>query len=315
MGGPAAGDPIEPAADAIAAGASAAAAAQRGAAYRPTDAPPPTPPPNLGTTLRPGSPNPYAVSGVGEFEARCAFSHRAAHDPIVAPGNPAISHVHDFFGNRTTDHLSTLGSLTAQASSCRPAIDSSAYWVPTLVAGGVPVDPVSAQVYYQVRRPQDPAKVRAMPRGLRMIAGEAMASGPQPDYVIQWQCLATRRPSATIPDCGNDRMQLLIEFPDCWNGLSLDSPDHRSHMAYARGKDCPATHPVLVPQLSFRLVYPVSGPGVAVSSDLMAGHEMPGGTTAHGDFIQVWPDAEFERRLATCITTPRVCDVDGNVVH
>lgn len=29
-------------------------------------------------------------------------------------------------------------------------------------------------------------------------------------------------------------LELHVTFPDCWDGVRLDSPDHRSHMAYSR---------------------------------------------------------------------------------
>jgi hypothetical protein len=46
-----------------------------------------------------------------------------------------------------------------------------------------------------------------------------------------------------------------IYFPTCWDGKNLDSPDHRSHVAYPAdgnrngGAACPASHPVRIPQL------------------------------------------------------------------
>jgi Domain of unknown function (DUF1996) len=267
------------------------------------------------TTLQPGSPNPYAVSGLGEFSAACTFSHRGTFDPIVDPGNPNFRHLHDFFGNRTTDQLSTTDSLVGQPSSCDPSIDSAAYWVPTLLNGTTAIDPLMIQVYYQVRAPQDPALVRTMPLGLRMVAGSAMAMAPQSDHIVQWHCMDQPAISATIPDCGGRTMELLIEFPDCWDGTSLDSADHKSHMSYSRGRDCPATHPVLVPQLSFRVRYGVSGAGLALSSDSMSGHAMPSGTTAHGDFINTWDPAEFERRVVTCLNVAHVCNPAGVVIR
>jgi len=46
----------------------------------------------------------------------------------------------------------------------------------------------------------------------------------------------------------------------CWDGKNLDSPDHKSHVAYPAagpqtftgssvGGACPATHPVKIPQI------------------------------------------------------------------
>ena len=50
-----------------------------------------------------------------------------------------------------------------------------------------------------------------------------------------------------------------IVFPSCWDGKNLDSPDHRSHMAYSpdgavlASATCPTTHPIRVPQLMYEM--------------------------------------------------------------
>ncbi|KAK0652633.1 hypothetical protein B0T16DRAFT_406539 [Cercophora newfieldiana] len=45
-----------------------------------------------------------------------------------------------------------------------------------------------------------------------------------------------------------------IPFPPCWDGKNLDSPDHRSHVAYPdedydKGARCPPSHPVNIPRI------------------------------------------------------------------
>ena len=66
-----------------------------------------------------------------------------------------------------------------------------------------------------------------------------------------------------------------VTFPTCWDGVNLDSPDHKSHVAYSlipfepyadpvirrpytpeqeRGK-CPDTHPVHLPQLMYEVMF------------------------------------------------------------
>jgi len=55
------------------------------------------------------------------------------------------------------------------------------------------------------------------------------------------------------PSCGMIRQTLI--FPHCWDGKNLDSPDHKSHVAYGQGSGasgggaCPSTHPVKLPQI------------------------------------------------------------------
>jgi hypothetical protein len=267
------------------------------------------------TALPNGSTDPYAQSGLGEFVAHCPLTHRAAHDPIVAPGNAMFWHSHDFFGNVTTNHLSTVANLDGQATSCGPTVDDSAYWVPTLSKNGVPVDPTNITIYYQVKRPYDPTKVKPFPHGLRMVAGDAMAMSAQPDYVAQWHCVGISASQATIPDCGNADVELVLTFPNCWDGVNLDSSNHKSHMFYGQGLNCPTTHPVLVPEMSFRFRWAASGPGVTLSSDTMSVHTMPGGTTAHGDFINTWDDSELARRVTGCLNVAHVCNEAGDVIR
>ena len=71
-----------------------------------------------------------AVPG-SEFRATCGSSHRRQDDPIVFQNQPGVSHMHEFFGNRTTNAQSTLTSLRAGTTNCDPVSDKSAYSVPT----------------------------------------------------------------------------------------------------------------------------------------------------------------------------------------
>jgi hypothetical protein len=50
-------------------------------------------------------------------------------------------------------------------------------------------------------------------------------------------------------NCPNG-LRAQVYFPSCWDGVNLDSPDHRSHMAYPTqtydNGPCPASHPVRI---------------------------------------------------------------------
>lgn len=55
-------------------------------------------------------------------------------------------------------------------------------------------------------------------------------------------------------------IRATVIFPSCWDGKNLDSPDHRSHMAYTptgralAGDECPVSHPVRVPQVMYEIM-------------------------------------------------------------
>ena len=128
--------------------------------------------------------SPRDLQGVN-FVSACGFSHRAMDDPIVFPGRPGLSHDHTFVGNATTDAFSTLRSLRAGATTCRRAGETAAYWMPTLLVDGQPVEPRGATIYYRRRTV---AAVRPFPAGLRMIAGSSRATTPQGLRVTFWNC-------------------------------------------------------------------------------------------------------------------------------
>ena len=67
------------------------------------------------------------------FAARCNFSHRAQVDPVVSPGGTS-AHMHDFFGNKSTNASSTYDTMTATgvATTCSRPEDTAGYWIPTV---------------------------------------------------------------------------------------------------------------------------------------------------------------------------------------
>ena len=217
-------------------------------------------------TIVAGAPSsPPQVGNVGEFVAYCPFSHRANNDPIVYPGQPGRSHSHDFYGNRNTDAFSIWFSLAFADTNCDPLVDKASYWAPTLYENGqaVPIIGEREATFYYLARNNRPGDIRAFPRGLKMIAGAMTSTSPQPTSVIKWACFNQNLPATSeMVYCGtgaNTRLELYVEYPDCWDGRSRDSANHKSHMAYSAGGDCPTTHPVAVPALQFKSRYPSQG--------------------------------------------------------
>lgn len=251
------------------------------------------------------APSSAAPIRVAEFVARCDLSHRAPDDPIVYPGRPGAAHRHDFYGNRSANAHSTTRSLQRAKTTCDPRSDRAAYWFPTLYLNGKAVRPRRATFYY-VTSHENPEKVRSLPQGLRIIAGDARAKRPLHPVVAEWACLGAGVESdptmVTCPD-GAD-LELHLRFPDCWNGRDLDSRDHKSHMAYSRADRCPKSHPVPVAELKFKLRYPIAGgKGVRLSSGP--------GYTAHGDFVNTWDQRELASRVRNCLRRVIKCGEDG----
>ena len=250
------------------------------------------------------------------FFSNCRFSHTASDDPIALPRLAGRSHAHTFFGNASTNAYSTLESLRKAGTTCKPAADKAAYWIPTLYQGGREIRPAKAQAYYVLRGID---QMHAFPAGLRMIAGNAHTTRPQSKAVVYWTCggRAVRTAPSTMPParCGIVRglvqmlspggkphrvelrsksfLELHVNFPDCWDGKHLDSPDHQRHMAYSRDYVCPASHPVKVPLIRLTIRYPLtSGKNVALASG--------GQLTGHADFFNAWDEQALARLVDDC---------------
>ena len=236
------------------------------------------------------------------FVSHCDTSHHSMDDPIVFPGQAGRSHDHTFVGATTTNAWSTLRKLQRSPTTCEREGHTAAYWMPSLLVGGQTVLPRGATIYYR-RRTIEP--VRAFPPGLKMIAGDAKAMEAQPQRVTFWNCGVASGipPSSTVPTCPNARangLRLHVMFPSCWNGTSLDSADHQSHMAYPRAARCPITHPVSVPAIALIYRYPVTGgPDTELAS--------MGQLTAHADFFNAWDQQVLTSLVDGCLNALRHC--------
>jgi hypothetical protein len=236
------------------------------------------------------------------FIGNCTFSHRNTDDPIVFLNTPGASHDHSFVGNRTTNAFSTTDSLLGGRTTCRRSAETAAYWMPTLYVDGNAVTPTGATIYY---RRKTFARVTATPPGFKMIAGDATAKSPQGRQVTFWNCGAqVIVPASQVPPaCPAGRgsmLRLHVTFPACWNGVSLDSPNHKQHVAYQMNGRCPAGYDVAIPQISLIYRYPVSGQH---SFELASG----GVYSAHADFFNAWNQSELERLTQVCLNGLRHC--------
>src|SRR4051812_14668140 len=120
----------------------------------------------------------------GAFRFICAPGQVLADDPIMFPGQPGRSHLHQFYGNTAANAYSGYESLrTTGQSTCQSPLNRSAYWMPALLDGkGNVVRPDYVAIYYKRRPSNDPlisdptnpqyqGKGIALPNGLKFIFG------------------------------------------------------------------------------------------------------------------------------------------------
>ncbi len=271
---------------------------------------------------------PSPAPGEGSFRMLCNLTRIASFDPVDYPGQPIAGPLHAFFGNAGVSATSTPQSIaTTGNSTCMGGTTNrTAYWVPALydaVTGDVQL-PRAGKFYYRNGYNVDPSRTQPVPEGLRMSAGDRSATASQntsPNHVASWNCeVVWNEPASVdgfIPDCGvGDAVVLTISFPECWDGVNLDAPNHRSHMAYAAYRQppavssCPSTHPVQLPRISATFTYPVTANAHPLnwrlSSDTYA-RSIRGGRSAHASLMDGWSREAMTAFIRNCLIAQKAC--------
>jgi hypothetical protein len=304
------------------------------------------------SVVEPPSPDP-----IGAFRFTCLAGQLAKDDPIVYPGQPGASHLHQFFGNTSTNANSNYTTLrTTGGSTCTRSTGTSpqrsAYWVPAMLDGaGNAVKPDLINTYYKRLPASDPAcgapdathvgYCVGMPNGLRFVFGYNMATGAggptdanSGDYwAMGFECVANdngvngasytglKRTLADIVATGQCPvgawLRMFATIPDCWDGKNLDTPDHRSHMAYEAGPAalsgkiaCPADHPYMIPEIAIQAFYTVDANLVAGKWHLASDEMVPGapaGKTLHMDYWEAWSPVVKDLWQTYCINGHLSC--------
>jgi len=190
-------------------------------------------------------------------------------------------------------------------------VDNSQYWHPELYYqwpdGTFSLVPNGGLTVYYLSRHgngnQSHPDYKAIPKGFRMVAGDPFRrtfSGSVADTAISYACLA-EQPNPETHNLPTDKkfckngLRAQIFFPMCWNGKDIDTPDHKSHMAYPtiyNDGDCPSTHPVRIPGVFFEAFYSVDKfPHGQGRQPFVWSCGDPTGYGFHADFMSGWdPD-------------------------
>jgi hypothetical protein len=278
-------------------------------------------------------PSSAAPDVVGAFRFVCTAGQVLKDDPIVYPGQPGKSHVHQFYGNTAANAHSTYQSLrTTGQSTCMSPLNRSAYWMPAMLDGkGNVVRPDHVQIYYKRRPISDPkcslssgdpkaeGNCVPLPNGLRFIFGYDMITGKSPTGSLYFNCTGPTGISGHYPDLpaalancpagqGN-RVGAVIKAPACWDGKNLDSANHRDHISYASYGTwgylkCPPTHSYVIPGFTLQAWWSIGeGDDVklwSLSSDDMR-PDLPKGSTFHADWFGAWDNTIMGMWMDHCI--------------
>lgn len=306
-----------------------------------------------------GSIPPQSQDPVGSFRFICQAGQLLYDDPIALPGKPGTSHLHQFIGNTTANAFSNYTSLrTNGGSTCggvgTEGINRSSYWMPAMLDGaGSVVKPDYVQVYYKRIPKSNPAcgapdathvgYCTEVPNGIRFIFGYNMKTstgGPTDtnswDYwAMNFQCwnkdgtgnyagapgVYHTMADAVAAGCPLGKwLHVALDAPGCWDGVNLDTPDHRSHVVYASGpgiasigqRECPADHPYLLPAISYQWFFTVDSNFVAGKWHLSSDEMVPGapaGTTLHMDYFEAWSPTVKDTWEQNCLDQHLTCNL------
>lgn len=177
------------------------------------------------------------------------------------------------------------------------------------------------RIYYFQR---NETATQPWPQGMRVVSGDAMYRNEKSlkSFGIEMHCDSLPATPRTLPQGDKYPMckgvTLNIHFPSCgWANKSLDSPDHFSHLAWARdengnldarGKRCPASHPVHYPAIMLNSVYyfdDVDGKRWRAGRNnwIMSNGDLTG-QTFHADFVNGWKAETIQGMTSQC-SNPR----------
>mmetsp|Transcript_39147 Transcript_39147/g.62717 ORF Transcript_39147/g.62717 Transcript_39147/m.62717 type:complete len:563 (+) Transcript_39147:37-1725(+) len=241
-------------------------------------------------------------------------------DPIVGPLDGYSSHMHTFFGANFTSYNVTLQDLlSAKGNTGNVLENKSLYWYPTIYHFNLETRlfEIAEIWFHSAYYAWVTNETRAFPEGFRMISGGdpdiygeqdfntgCTDPGPCPGN----DCSTFGDYSTFFPKTSCKELQLFLKMPECWDGVNLDSADHRSHVAHAQpigltNGTCPTTHPVKLPTIRvFTRIYNYKG-GYHIFSD--------GTQFMHADYISGWNETFLQAVLNSCSNPSMDADPDA----
>ena len=245
----------------------------------------------------------------------------------------------------TYKSLRSSGGSTCGSSQAFPVWRTS-YWFPANLNGrGGVVTPASINVYYKrygLAKPEctegNAARIGIcvnMPHGLAMIWGYNMATMAADTANVTWFCrtrqggggsgdqlAAPTGPSTgnigfptlqALRNAGTCPMGAVIDVgtnaPQCWDGVNIDSPNHRTHVSYLVANKCPNTHPYHIPAINLQIDFDVDANlnTWRLSSDDQMGMGVVAGETFHTDIIIAPSPQHFNIAEANCLDLNLSC--------
>ncbi|KAK6436849.1 hypothetical protein LTR95_006965 [Oleoguttula sp. CCFEE 5521] len=258
------------------------------------------------------------VTASNVWTVNCAPLTIQRSDPILSLGTDS-SHVHAAVGSSafSRDMNGINGAADSTGTTCDKFTDHSSYWSPALYqitdSGAFQLlEFTGMNAYYQnytcsynADAPgycQGVRDAQAPPAGLRMIAGDSKRRSYDDDDLWQVAILMEAGNSGEVhgmPETlDGSRISGHARFPSCWDGVHLDSDDHRSHVSYpdptlhgdTQGGMCPESHPHAMINIGAQFGFNLAG--ITDPSKLVWSNGDLSGYGFHADFYMGWTDRD-----------------------
>ncbi|KAF3359403.1 putative fungistatic metabolite like protein [Verticillium longisporum] len=206
-------------------------------------------------------------------------------------------------------------AVSSACSTCKVRQDLSNYWTPNLYYESEngkfeAVKQLGGMLVYYLD-PEYENGLLAFPPGFQMLAGDPSLRSfgdTLEQRAISYVCLGVSGPETHQfpPQNCPYGLRVQVMFPSCWDGHNLDSPNHKSHMAYPSLVDngvCPTSHPKRFITLFYEVTFQIDDfkdkwykdtpPFVYSNGD-------PTGYGLHGDFVNGWDTDVLQSAITNC---------------
>ncbi|RDB26225.1 hypothetical protein Hypma_006280 [Hypsizygus marmoreus] len=249
-------------------------------------------------------------------------------DPIVNPGKVS-GHVHSVLGGSNFRmNTNTADLRKSECTSVPIPQDKSNYWFPHLyfqwsngdfssLSGGAVICKDASYLC------DKPGTTTAFPDDFRMLSGDPTLRTYDPNsfaqQAITFLCLdfngvTTKHNSLPTKACPSG-IRAQVNFPSCWDGKNLDSPDHKSHVAFLSGGPDSGScsdpkFPVTLPRIFIEVYWntgdfdKVRSQAMNQSQPFVYAYGDPTGFGYHADFINGWDAGVLQKAVDNCHCNP-----------